>query len=123
MRDERKVVDVCVEWDDPKAYRVFLLREGDDWDNASPLEAAYGSDSLDDPLMVRLYQAAYCDNPKDFAGRDVRHDLGWEKDAPAKRAAKAVKKELKRIEAGEPGPTREQIAWAAQIGRALARRR
>jgi len=107
--DASKINGVFAEWDDPKAFRVYLISEDGE---SEPLRAAF----MDESLHCRLFQACFLANPKDFAGQSVEDRLvGWSKEAPAKRAVKAVQKELKKIAKGEPGPTREQVSFAAQL--------
>jgi hypothetical protein len=42
--------------------------------------------------------------------------------APAKRAATAVKKELKKIAKGLPGPTMADVAFAAQLAMIMTKK-
>jgi hypothetical protein len=110
-----RIVDAFAEWDDPHAFRVFLIREKDgEQDDGAPMEAVHGVDPLDDPIEARLYKAAFCAHPKDFRGEYDRV-LGFKTRTPAERAAKAVKKELKRIEKGEPGPDNLSMQLACMI--------
>lgn len=115
VSDKRKIVDAFAEWDDPHAFRVYLLRDGDDIDAALPMEAVHevlGADAL----LARLYKAAFVANAKDFAGRDaIDRVLGWPTKAPAERCVKAVKRELRRLEEGKPGPSNEAIQIALML--------
>jgi hypothetical protein len=127
MSAKGKIIDAFAEWDDPHAFRVFLVREEPDdeseLEDPQPMEAVFGLDSWDDPIEARLYKAAFVACWKDLAGRPaVDRVLGFEKEAAAKRVAKAVKAELKRIEKGEPGPTDEAVSLTAQMLRKKGRR-
>lgn len=125
-----KIVDAYVEWDDPRAFRVYLIREvtrndGDgpclDLDDGTPMESVMTGDGVE----ARLYRAAFLHATKDVARLDAcDRVLGWATEAPAKRVAKAVKVELARIEKGEPAPSIEaiQIAIASLPKRKPARR-
>ncbi len=107
----REVVNACAEWDDPHAFRVFLMYSDD---TSEVVEAEYHH-SGEWTLNQRLFYAMQYDNPKDFVGREVDRDLGWDKEPPAKRAAKAANKELKRIAKGEPPPDKQKTALGLQI--------
>ena len=122
MKDERTITNAYAEWDDDgQKFRVYLEREytdpdeydGDEEDpnEARPLKSEITADSID----ARLYKAAFCAHPKDFGG-DHERLVGFDKKAAAERCAKAVVKELKRIEHGEPGPD----AWAIQVALAFS---
>lgn len=102
----REVVSAYAEWDDPDAFRVFLMYSDD---SVEAVEAEYhvGGEWT---LNQRLYYAMVRDNPKDFVGRPAdRGEIGWDKEPPAKRAAKAVNAELKRIAKGEPPPDPQEV--------------
>lgn len=109
MSDSKgKIVDAYAEWDDPHAFRVFLVREDQDGhpdlDNAKPMESKIETGDVCATVEGRLYRAAMIRCTKDFVG--VRDKvLGWPKKAPAERVAKAVSRELDRIAKGEPCPT------------------
>lgn len=109
----RGIVDAVAEWDyRDQTFRVYLMREGDD--EGQPLQAAITDGSLD----TRLYRAALCANAKDFTGAHERV-VGFEKEAAARRCAKAVKVELKRIAKGEPPVSDHTLSMAAQIAQIL----
>lgn len=114
-----KIVDAYAEWDDPDAFRVFLVREDEhgnaDLDNAKPMEAVHDFGDECATVEGRLYRAAFVRCARDFAGRPVDRVLGWSKEAPAKRVAKAVKSELARIENGEPGPSAQAVRLAIML--------
>lgn len=107
----RTVVDAYAEWDDPHAFRVFLMFSDD---TTEPVEAEYHHFG-EWTLNQRLFAAMMRDNPKDFIGRPADREIGWGKEPPAKRAAKAVKKELARIAKGEPPPDMQRINMGLQI--------
>jgi len=111
------IVDAHHEWDDRDGkFRVYLVRAdgegGDDFDSAKPMQ----SEILGESIEARLYRAAFCAHPKDFRGEHERV-LGFDKEPPAKRAAAAVKKELKAVAAGKDGPSN----FAIQIACVLAK--
>ncbi len=112
-----KVVGAYAEWDDPTCFRVYLVRDDDS--DPEPLRSGlFGAGE-----HVRLYRAAIAANARDFT-QDARERLvGFEKEAQAKRAAVAVKRELKRIEKGEPPIDDHALYMAAQIGQMLGGRR
>ena len=116
MSDDRKIVDAFAEWDDPDAFRVYLVREGEEGnlDLAKPMEAVIVDGGA---VECRLYKAVFCANPKDFRRQDHERLLGFNREAPAKRAAKAVKRELAKTAKGEPGPD----SFTMQIAVLLAR--
>ncbi len=114
-----KIVDVYHEWDDPHAFRVFLVREGGP-EEGEPMEAVYLGDSIE----CRLFRAAFVKCYRDLGKQDaIDRVLGFEKEAAAKRVAAAVKAELKRIEKGEPAMTQQDVAWAVQIAKAMTSKR
>jgi hypothetical protein len=126
-----KIVDAYVEWDDRgNAFRIYLAREepelGEDdiysEPEPEPMEAVH-DDLGTETVEGRLYKAAFCRCPKDV-GYMLANDrvLGWPKEAPAKRVADAVKKELAKIEAGEPGPTDLAIQVAVIRAKGKAKR-
>ena len=119
---EPKIEDAFAEWDDKRQlFRVFLTKavvecpeecgfcEGCNPEQDLFLEPEHFPETA---TMVRLYRAAFCANPKDFRDQLVREPIGWAKRAPAERAAKAVQRELARIEDGSPGPTNEAVRMA-----------
>ena len=109
----RGIVDVHAGWDDrDQTFRVYLMREGDD--EGQPLQAAITDGSLD----ARLYRAAFAANARDFTGAHERV-VGFEKEAAAKRCAKAVKAELKAIANGKPPVSDHTLSMAAQIAQIL----
>lgn len=115
-----KIVDAYAEWDDPHAFRVFLVREGEDGqpdlDNAKPMEAVHDFGDECESIEGRLYRAAFVKCAKDFVGvTALRGPIGWPKEGPAKRVAKAVKAELARIEKGEPCPTKGAVQLATML--------
>ena len=118
--DGLKIVEAFAEWDDPDAFRVFLRYEGEENEDGDireetvPLEADYSA-SGEMAIEQRLYWATMYANPKDFVGRVVDRDLGWERKPPAERAAKACNAELERIAKGEPQPDRSKTAMDVQI--------
>lgn len=112
--EEGKVVDASAQWDDQDGiFRVHLIREKDGTrDDGTPMEAVIVDGG---ETECRLYQAVFCANPRDFMDKAHTRDLGFEKRAPAERAAKAVKRELQRIEKGEPGPDAMTIQVAIML--------
>ena len=111
------IIHAYPEWDDRDGkFRVYLVRAdgegGDDFDSAKPMQ----SEILGESIEARLYRAAFCAHPKDFRGEHERV-LGFDKEPPAKRAAAAVKKELKAVAAGKDGPSN----FAIQIACVLAK--
>jgi hypothetical protein len=113
------IVDVYHEWDDPHAFRVYLVREGGP-EEGEPMEAVYAGDSVE----CRLFRAAFVKCHKDLGPQDAcDRVLGFEKEAAAKRVAAAVKKELKAIEKGAPAMSDEQFSLAVQIAKMLAPKR
>ncbi len=117
MNDDDKITDVYVEWDDPRAFRVYLVRAGGE-DDARPMRnvghAQRGS------VEERLVRAAFVKNPKDFMSIPMHEQsLGWSKKGPAERAAKAVKTELVRIERGEPEVDDATVNMAAQLAKVM----
>jgi hypothetical protein len=120
MATDSKIVEAFAEWDDPDAFRVFLVREVDgedgiERDDGTPMEAVYTGDSVEQ----RLFFAAMGACPKDFVGRDAGREIGWPKEAPAKRVAKAVNAELKRIEKGDPPPDPHAVSMGLQIAKIM----
>ncbi len=112
MSDE-KIVDVYADWDDPHAFRVFLAYEtsGEGDIEYRPMRAEHF-----DGIEARLYRAAFRDCAKDVANQPVQQGpLGWATEAPAQRVAKAVKKELDRIEKAQPGPSDAAIQMALML--------
>jgi hypothetical protein len=106
----RTIEDVYAEWDDPDAFRVFLMYS----DNTTePIKAEYHH-ADEWTLNQRLFAAMIHDNPKDFVGQKAG-EIGWERRPPAVRAAKAVKKELARIAKGEPPPDMQKVSLGLQI--------
>jgi hypothetical protein len=106
MSEQAKITDAYAEWDDRAGkFRVYLERE--DGSDPEPLRPLMGVDPLDDKTEARLYRAAFVACPRDIGplttGRG--EGLGWEKEAPAKRVANAVKKELAAMAKGKPGPS------------------
>lgn len=106
------------EWDDHgDVFRVYLERtyvdtdeyrgEEKDPNEMRPLR----SDILGETVDARLYLAAFCAHPRDFRGAHERL-VGFDSRPAAERAAKAVTKELKRIERGEPGPSAFEVQVA-----------
>lgn len=117
--DEVKYTNAYADWDDREQAFVVYLEDSDE-SREEPIQAEYSGNSID----ARLHMAAFCAHPKDFANLEMhRGALTFPKKTQAARAAKAIKKELKRIEKGEPGPDRETIAWAVQIARVYTRKR
>lgn len=115
VSDDRKIVDAVVAWDDPHAWRVYLVREGDEnLDLAQPMDTVIADGGA---VECRLYKAVFCANPKDFRNQEHERLLGFETEAPARRAAKVVKKELARIAKGEPEPD----TFAIQVALLFAR--
>ncbi len=111
---ERRYTDAIVEWDDPEAFRVYLIPE-----DGEPV--ALEKVHMGATTMARLYRATFAANARDFVDMPAQgRDLGWPKEAPAKRAAKACRAELKRIAEGLPGVDDATLGMAAQIGRILA---
>lgn len=112
-------VDAYAEWDDPHAFRVFLVL-GDQHPGLDPIDCddedclcchesvampAFGGTD-DGTIESRLYRAAFVACPKDIAKLTVdRRALDFATKPPAERVARAVKKELAAIAAGKPGPT------------------
>ncbi len=115
---ERKIVDAYAEWDDPDAFRVFLMYDNDD---TEPVEAEYWHFG-EWTLNQRLFYAMVRDNPKDFVGRPADREIGWLKEPPAKRAAKAVNKELARIAKGEPPPDLQTVNMGLQIAEMMSKK-
>lgn len=107
MNDETVYVDACAEWDDPEAFRVYLLQDGD----AEPV--ALKKIHSGTTTMARLYRAAFAANARDFVGIPAQgRDLGWSKEAPAKRAAKACRAEW----TGSQEPTIDLVRALAERG-------
>lgn len=96
----REAVNAYAEWDDPDAFRVFLMYSDD---TSEPVEAEYHTQG-EWTLNQRLYYAMVLANPRDFVGKPTSREIGWPTKPPAERAAKAANKELKRIAKGEPPP-------------------
>lgn len=114
IEESEPVTDAYAEWDDPNAFRVYLVRDDD---TAKPMKAHYRDDGT---VEARLYRAAFLKCPKDFINTEISVGaVGWPTAASAKRVAKAVNAELKRIAKGEPGPTDADISFAAQIARIM----
>lgn len=119
---ERKILEAVASgaWAEGGLCRVCLIREDEngepeDLDSAEPMKAEL--DSLY-PIETRLYQAAVCAHPKDFGSGDAQDsEIRFAKEAAAKRCAKAVNAELKRIEKGEPGPSNVALQFAAMMMR------
>lgn len=115
--------DAFAEWDDAAhLFRVYLVpvvpEDDDDFDpieQAKPMEPEYIGASFE----TRLHRATFIACPKDIGALKVGDPLGWPKEAPAKRVAKAVKAEIARAVKGEPGPDDATVAWAAQIAKML----
>lgn len=125
MKEDPKIVDAVAEWDDrEQLFRVYLFRDstpkdcsdpncdGDCADEMPPEPEPLNAVHFDPAWEARLYKAVFCANPKDFKGLKAGDALGWSKRAPAERAAKAVKRELARIEKGAPGPTDYDVQFA-----------
>lgn len=109
------IISAYHEWDDPHAFRVYLVREGGP-DAGEPMEAVYTGDSVE----CRLFRAAFLKCYKDLAHQEVGEPvLGFQKEAAAKRVAKAVNAEIKRIKKGEPPMTDEQFAIGLQIAKLM----
>ena len=105
-----QIIDAIAEWDDRgQTFRVYLTREGQD--ESQPMEARLTEETIES----RLYRAAFMKCYKDFLDKPHERVLGFEKEAAAKRVAKAVNAELKRVAKGEPGPTLHQVSMTAQI--------
>ena len=128
MKDERKITNAYAGWDDRDGkFRIYLEGdyvdpeeyEGDEEDpnEARPLKSEITADSID----ARLYKAAFCAHPKDFGGEHERL-VGFDKKAAAERCVKAVAKELKRIEKGEPGPDVFAMQIALMFAKSKKRR-
>jgi hypothetical protein len=119
--------EAYAEWDDrAKLFRVYLIPaapEGnDDFDeiaNTKPMESMFTGDSME----ARLYRAAFCACPKDFGTFKIGEPVGWTTEAPAKRVAKAVTKEIANAKAGKPAPTDEQVSFVAQLHVVLNKKR
>jgi hypothetical protein len=60
------IIDAYAEWDDPHAFRVYLVEEYDEFEN-KPLKASY----TENDTHGRLFRACFLANPKDFAGQTV----------------------------------------------------
>lgn len=117
-----KIVEAYAEWDDPDAFRVFLRYESKDGlrEETVPLEAEYMPNGT---VEQRLYYAAVYANPGDFVGRPADREIGWEKEPPAKRAAKACNAELKRIAKGEAPPDPQAVSLGLQLAAVMKGKR
>lgn len=117
MENHGKITDVYVEWDDPHAFRVFLVRDGD-MDHAEPMSGAGHVER--GSVEERLFRAAFVKTPKDFMDQPAcEKSLGWPKKGPADRVLKAVRAELVRIDRGEPAVDDGTVSMAAQIAKIL----
>lgn len=124
-----KYTDAIAEWDDrARLFRVYLMPElmpevaGDAEHDPEPkpLEAVHFESDGD--TECRLYKAAFCACPRDIGRLSAGREIGWEKEAPAKRVAKAVKRELKRIDKGMPGPDATALQIAILLAKPKGRR-
>ena len=110
--------DAYAQWDDrASVYRVYLLPVDTGQDpppEAVPMSAV--DVEGDGATECRLYRAAFVRCPKDIGKlKAMGRELGFEKEAAARRVASAVKKELESIEKGKPGPTDAQIQFALMM--------
>lgn len=103
--------DAYPEWDDRNdVFRVYLVPvdAGEDQPEHKAMTAVHFPS--DGETEYRLYKAAFLRCAKDIARLPARGpELGFAKEAAAKRVASAVKKELAAIRAGKPGPSDDAI--------------
>lgn len=124
--NDQPYVEAYAMWDDPDCFRVYPRREDaprdDDDVSPEPLPKPMEAVLLGESVEVRLYRAAYLACSRDFTGAHARV-LGFKTEAAAKRVARAVNAEIKRIAKGQPPPTTEALGLVAALAMAPRRGR
>lgn len=120
--------DAFVEWsDEEEGFAILLVPSTYDGSEAVELGQPSSYLAIERPETMseedRLFFAAFRDCARDFDHQDVNGPVTFPSKAAANRVLAAVKRELKNIAKGGPAPTKEQIAWSAQIARIFSNKR
>jgi hypothetical protein len=107
-----KIIDAYAEWDDPRAFRVYLVREGAD-DDGAPMRAHYSDDGT---VEARLYRGGgrSARRPKQRAAMgSLRRLRGWTSStADAWRPNRPCRQRVDEEGAGAPSSSSRPMARA-----------